>query len=233
MLKQIITLCAATAVLSLSSCAKKDAESTKAGALATEKDKVSYVFGYNIGKNLKQAETELDLKTLMAGLNFGLNGKDSLMAEKEMMEVMQKFQEDQQKKMMAKFDKVKTDGIAYLAKNKTQPGVITTASGLQYKVITEGKGATPKATDKVKVHYKGTTIEGKEFDSSYKRGEPVEFQADQVIKGWGEALQLMKVGSKVQLVIPSELAYGERGSQPDIMPNSVLVFEVELLDIVK
>jgi len=233
MLKQIITLCAATAVLSLSSCAKKEAEAGKAGALTTEKDKVSYVFGYNIGKNLKQAETELDLKNLMAGLNFGLNGKDSLMAEKEMMEVMQKFQEDQQKKMMAKVEQAKGEGIAYLAKNKTQPGVITTASGLQYKVITEGKGAIPKATDKVKVHYKGTTIDGKEFDSSYKRGEPVEFQADQVIKGWGEALQLMKVGSKVQLVIPSELAYGERGAQPDIMPNSVLVFEVELLDIVK
>jgi len=233
MLKRIIALGAVAAVLLLSSCAKKDADASAKAGMTTEKDKISYVFGYNIGKNLKQAETELDLKALTAGLNFGLNGKDSLMTDSAMASVMQKFQEDQQKKMMAKAEGAKQGGIDFLAKNKTQPGIVTTASGLQYKVITEGKGAMPKATDKVKVHYRGTTIEGKEFDSSYKRGEPVEFQADQVIKGWGEALQLMKVGGKFQLFIPSELAYGERGAQPDILPNSVLIFDVELLDIVK
>jgi len=233
MLKRLIVLATAAAVLSLTSCAKKDAENSGKTEVKSEKDKISYVFGYNIGKNLKMAETEIEMKTLMAGLNFGLNGKDSMMTEPQMAEVMQKFQEDQMKKMQAKATSAQKDGIDFLAKNKTQPGITTTASGLQYKVITEGKGAIPKASDKVKVHYKGTTVEGKEFDSSYKRGEPVTFQVDQVIKGWGEALQLMKVGGKYQLFIPSELAYGERGAGQDIPPNAVLLFDVELIDIVK
>jgi len=232
MFKKALVLTAAAAIL-LTSCAKKEADKAVKGEMKSEKEKISYVFGYQIGKNLKTAETEIDMNTLMNGLNFGLNGKDSMMTEQQMMEIMQKFQEEQMKKMQTKMESAKQAGTDYLAKNKTQPGVVTTASGLQYKVITEGKGAVPKAADKVKVHYKGTLIDGKEFDSSYKRGEPVTFQVDQVIKGWGEALQLMKVGGKYQLFIPSDLAYGERGAQPDILPNSALVFEVELIDIVK
>lgn len=123
-------------------------------------------------------------------------------------------------------------GKAFLEANKSKEGIKTTASGLQYKIITEGTGAIPKATDKVKVHYKGTLIDGTEFDSSYKRGTPLEFPLNAVIKGWAEGLQLMKVGSKAELYIPSELGYGEQGAGSQIGPNSVLVFEVELLNIV-
>jgi len=153
------------------------------------------------------------------------------MAEKEIVEILQKFQQEQQSKMTAHFEQVKQNGINFLAENKNRPGVVTTENGLQYKVINEGTGAAPLATDKVKVHYAGSTIDGVEFDSSYKRGEPAVFPLNQVIKGWTEGLGLMKVGGKAELYVPSELAYGEKGAHPVILPNSVLIFQVELLGI--
>jgi FKBP-type peptidyl-prolyl cis-trans isomerase FklB len=152
---------------------------------------------------------------------------------------VQQVMQDFQKKMMAKqmaareegLGKNKAEGEKFLADNKKKEGIKTTASGLQYKVITAGTGKTPKATDTVKTHYRGTLINGTEFDSSYKRGEPAEFPVNGVIKGWTEALQLMKEGAKWQLFIPSELAYGERGAGRDIGPNSTLIFDIELISV--
>jgi len=207
------------------------AETPQKPELTSELEKLSYAFGSNIGKNLKMANTEIDFQTLIAGLYSGLTGEDSLMAEKEIVEILQKFQQEQQSKMTAHFEQVKQNGINFLAENKNRPGVVTTENGLQYKVINEGTGAAPLATDKVKVHYAGSTIDGVEFDSSYKRGEPAVFPLNQVIKGWTEGLGLMKVGGKAELYVPSELAYGEKGAHPVILPNSVLIFQVELLGI--
>ena len=152
-------------------------------------------------------------------------------------EVVRKQQEELQKQKEAErklaSEKNRKEGEAFLAANKKKPGVKTLASGLQYKVVKSGKGETPKANDTVSTHYKGTLINGKEFDSSYSRGSPAEFGVSGVIRGWTEALQKMKVGDKWILYVPSELAYGERGSAPDIGPNSVLIFEIELLAVIK
>ena len=204
--------------------------------LTTPKQRVSYSIGANIGSNFKRQSMEIDVKTLAAGITDALAGKTAL-TEAEMREVLNTFQQEMQTKMMAK---EKVDGEAnikkgeeFLAANAKKEGVKTTASGLQYKVIKSGSGATPKAADSVKVHYHGTLTDGKVFDSSVERGEPVSFQVDGVIPGWTEALQLMKEGDKWQLVIPSKLAYGERGAGGDIGPNSVLVFDVELLAVEK
>jgi FKBP-type peptidyl-prolyl cis-trans isomerase len=160
-----------------------------------------------------------------------LNGKDPKITEQEMQDSMQKMYEKRRENMKAEADKNKKEGEEFLAKNKEQGDVKTLESGLQYQVMSAGEGAKPGENDTVKVHYKGTLIDGTEFDSSYKRDKPAEFPVKAVIPGWTEALQLMKKGGKWKLWIPSELAYGERG-RPSIPPNSVLIFEVELLDIV-
>ena len=143
---------------------------------------------------------------------------------------MTTFEKDMEQKQKDAGEKNKTEGAKFLEENKKKEGVKTAASGLQYKVLKEGNGAQPKATDTVTVNYRGTLINGTEFDSSYKRGQPATFPVNGVIKGWTEALQLMKVGSKYQLFIPSNLAYGERAVSPDLSANSTLIFEVELLD---
>lgn len=204
--------------------------------LTTQKQRVSYSIGANIGGNFKRQELDIDVKALAAGITDAVAGKIAL-TEAEMREVMTKFQEEMQTKMMAK---QKIDGEAnikkgeeYLTANAKKDGVKTTASGLQYKVIKSGSGKTPKATDTVKVHYHGTLTDGTVFDSSVERGEPVSFPVNGVIPGWTEALQLMKEGDKWQLTIPSKLAYGEQGAGGKIGPNSVLVFDVELLSIEK
>lgn len=200
-------------------------------------DSASYIIGTNIASNLKSQGIDINLESLVAGMTDVLKGSGSKIPAAQAQEIMTKFQADLQAKAGAKAaeagKKNIEEGKAFLEKNGKAEGVKTTASGLQYSVIKEGSGEKPKLTDTVKVHYHGTLLDGKVFDSSVERNEPATFPLDGVIKGWTEGLQLMPVGSKFKFVIPSELAYGERGAGGDIGPNAVLVFEVELLEIVK
>lgn len=197
-------------------------------------DKAGYAIGVDFGKRLKPL-ADFDLEQIFRGIRDGFAGKSEL-TEAATQDVMQAFRQvmnaKQEEAAKSAADKNAKEGAAFLAANKAKPGVKVTASGLQYKVLKEGTGATPKATDEVSVHYRGTLLDGTEFDSSIKRNMPAEFPVGGVIKGWIEALQLMKVGSKWQLFIPSQLAYGANGT-PDrtIGPNATLVFEVELLGI--
>jgi FKBP-type peptidyl-prolyl cis-trans isomerase FklB len=196
--------------------------------LKDDKQKFSYTVGMNMGRQYKRQNLELDYDALLRGLKDAMSGGPTLLTETEAREVYRSYQQ-QQRKVLA--DKNKKEGEAFLAENAKKEGVKVLPSGLQYKVLTEGTGPMPKTNETVVVHYRGTLIDGKEFDSSYKRGQPMTRGVTALIKGWTEALQLMKVGSKWQLFIPSELAYGERGAGGDIGPNSALIFEVELLSI--
>src|SRR5881396_2897078 len=195
-----------------------------------QKDKVSYAIGMQIGFNLARQKVDINPDVLNAGMKDAIAGKPQLTPD-QVKDVMAQFEKDMEQKQKQLGEKNKAEGAKFLEENKNKPGVKTTASGLQYKVEKEGTGAQPKATDMVTVNYRGTLIDGTEFDSSYKRGQPATFPLNGVIKGWTEALQLMKQGSKYQLVIPSNLAYGERAMGPDIAPNATLIFEVELLDV--
>ena len=212
---------------------KKEAAVT----LEKDKDKVSYVVGTNIAKSLKNIKDEINLDILINGIKDQFNEKTLQLNEEEATTIMREFsmkiknKQEEQNKLMAGQNLEK--GKKFLEKNGKEKGVVTTESGLQYLVMKNGDGPKPAKTDKVKVHYRGTTIEGDEFDSSYKRGKPATFPVTGVIKGWTEALMLMNTGSKYKLFIPSELAYGTRGAGPKITPNAVLVFEVELIDIEK
>ncbi len=201
----------------------------KSTQLKDQKDKVSYSVGLQIGFNLSRQKVDINPDILAAGIKDALAGKPQLNPD-QIKEVMTAFEKDMEQKQKEAGDKNKTEGAKFLEENKKKEGVKTTGSGLQYKVLKEGNGAQPKATDTVTVNYRGTLINGTEFDSSYKRGQPATFPVNGVIKGWTEALQLMKVGSKYQLFIPSSLAYGERAVSPDLSANSTLIFEVELLD---
>ncbi|AZZ37241.1 hypothetical protein CIK05_10730 [Bdellovibrio sp. qaytius] len=218
-----IMLVAAVAVIGLVGCNKPD--------LKSDKGQASYAIGQQIGRNLKAQNIEIDAKTLAASLTDAMAGKSEL-KEDEIQKAMMKLQEMAMKKQTEEADKNKGKSAEFLEKNKTAEGVKVTASGLQYIVVSEGTGPIPTKTDTVKCHYKGTLTTGEQFDSSYDRGQPAEFPVGGVIPGWTEALQMMKVGSKYKLFIPAELAYGASG-RPGIPPNSALVFEVELLDIVK
>lgn len=200
--------------------------------LSTDKGKLSYTIGQQIGRQMKGQNLDIDTDTLAASIADALAGKESKMKPEEMQAAMMKAQQSMTEKMAAQGKENKEKGDQYLAQNKTKDGVKTTASGIQYQVIKPGTGKSPKATDMVKVHYVGTLIDGTEFDSSVKRGEPAQFPLNQVIRGWTEGVQLMKVGEKTRFVIPSDLAYGPEG-RPGIPPNSVLVFEIELLEISK
>jgi len=204
-------------------------------ALKTEKDKLSYTFGANFGKSLKQQEIEINTDIFIKGMKDGFSGGKMLLSDQEMKDTMTSFQKEMASKQAEKRkdlgEKNKKEGEAFLAANKTKEGIKTLPSGLQYKVITEGTGKTPKATDSVVTNYRGTLIDGTEFDSSYQRKSPATFKVNGVIKGWTEALQLMKEGAKWQLFVPSELAYGERGAGPNIGPNAVLIFEIELVSM--
>ena len=207
------------------------------GGLKTEKEQVSYVIGMQIGDSLKGAKDEVDLDTLFKAVRSTLDGKEPVLTQEEAMQVMQAFSTRMQAKQMAEFEqsgkKNAEEGERFLAENAGKEGVQTTASGLQYQVLSEGSGPRPKAGDTVRVHYKGTLLDGETFDDSYARGEPVEFALSQVVPGWQEGLQLMPVGSKYRLWIPGKLGYGEQGTPGGpIGPNATLVFEVELLDIV-
>ena len=200
--------------------------------LSSDKAKMSYFIGQQIGKQMKQGKLDVDGDVVGASINDVITGKESRLTQAEMAAVMQKLQASQGAASDAEGKANREKGDAFLAAIKSKAGVKTTASGLQYEVITEGKGPNPKVTDTVKVHYKGTLIDGTKFDSSYDRGKPAEFPLNAVIKGWTEGLQLMKVGGKDRMVIPSDLAYGPQG-RPGIPANSVLIFEVELLGISK
>ena len=201
--------------------------------LADENARVSYAIGMLTGHQWQQQGIEFDADIYARGIKEGRAGGATLLTPEEAQAAIAKFKSEfsakQQQKQAELGTKNKTDGEAYLAANKKNPGVVTLPDGLQYLVLTNGSGPMPTANDVVKVHYRGTLIDGSEFDSSYKRGQPAEFQVTGVIHGWTEALQKMKVGSKWKLFIPSELAYGEQG-RPGIPPNATLIFEVELLE---
>lgn len=224
-------------VLATSAVLAAAVSSVYAQDLTTEKQKVSYMVGMDVGRNLTQIKDEIDVEILIAGLKDVMAGGAVKLTDEQAQEVktafMQKMQSKATEERTAAAGKNRTEGEAFLAANKAKPGIKTTESGLQYQVMTEGKGAKPAATDKVKVHYVGTLIDGTKFDSSIDRGQPAEFALNGVIKGWTEALQLMPVGSKYKLFVPSDLAYGEQGTPGPIGPNSTLIFEVELLEIVK
>ena len=202
--------------------------------LKDPKDKESYSLGYQFGQSLKSQGVDINLDIYASGIKDAFGGKEPQMSQEEIratiMELQKKVVAAQQKALKEQATKNLSESRAFLAKNGKTEGIKTLASGLQYKVLAEGSGKMPKADDTVIVHYKGALIDGTEFDSSYKRGQPATFQVKGVIKGWTEALQLMKEGSKWQLFVPPELAYGERG-QGRIPPNSTLIFEVELLTI--
>lgn len=203
--------------------------------LKDQKDKVSYSIGLDIGSTLKRQLIDVNPELVNKGMQDGLSGAKPLMTDEESKATMATFQKDMMAKQAAAKkaagEKNAVEGKKFLEENKKKEGVKTTASGLQYKVVKDGAGPTPKETDTVKVNYKGTTIDGTEFDSSFKRGQPAEFPVNRVIKGWTEGLQLMKVGSKYQLFVPADLAYGERGAGADIGPNAMLIFDVELVSI--
>ncbi len=192
--------------------------------LKSQKEKVSYIIGMNIGSNFKRQLIDIDPGILMKGIQEALAGAKPLLTEQEIQETMVAFQ----KELMEKYKK---QGEDFLAENKKKEGIKTLPDGLQYKVIKAGTGKKPKADDTVTVNYRGTLIDGTEFDSSYKRGQPATFPVSGVIPGWTEALQLMQEGSKWELFIPSNLAYGERGRPGIIGPNAALIFEVELVSI--
>ncbi len=207
----------------------------KKRAPKTKKEKLSYSIGVNIGKNMKMQGVTLDQGLFTQGIKDGLSDAKTAMSDVDMEATLTAFQQEMMTKMQAKQkidgEKNAKEGEAFLEANKNKEGVVTLPSGLQYKIIKSGDGPKPTKDQKVKCHYRGTLIDGTEFDSSYKRGEPTEFGVGEVIKGWTEALQLMPVGSKWQLFIPANLAYGTNGAGQTIGPNAALIFDVELIAI--
>ena len=213
------------------------ATTAKAEIFKTEVEKVSYIIGTQIAGNFKTQEIEVNLDSLLLGLKDALEGKELALSQDEMKQVFKRFQQQMRAKQAAKQAKEAAENMAagttFLEANKAKEGVKVLPSGLQYKVVTEGTGNTPVATDRVKTHYRGSFVGGKVFQSSFEGGKPIEFGVTGVIPGWTEALKLMKEGAKWELYIPANLAYGERGKSPSIPANSTLIFEIELLEIVK
>jgi FKBP-type peptidyl-prolyl cis-trans isomerase FklB len=227
-----VSILAALVMLSGSACAR---QTTTSADLKTDKDKASYAVGLNVGKSLQRESIDVDPDIVEQGIKDALAGGKTLMTDEEVKAAMAALkataQKNQEAKMAQAGDANKKEGDAFLAANKTKEGVVTLPSGLQYKILTAGTGAKPTAADTVICNYKGTLINGKEFDASSKHGGPATFPVSGVIKGWTEALQLMPVGSKWQLFIPPDLAYGQRGAGGDIGPGATLIFEVELVSI--
>lgn len=240
----VASLCAVASLAQTAKPESKPAEKTAAktgekpaakAEFKSEQEKLSYALGVDIGMRLKDLETDIDLAAFLKGVEDRLEDREPALSVEELNTVKKTFfdkkKEETEAKKKALTEANKAAGEKFLAENKAKPGVKVTASGLQYEVLQEGTGEVPKSTDKVKVHYRGTLLNGTEFDSSHKRGQPATFPVSGVIKGWTEGLQLMKVGSKYKFFIPSELAYGERGAGKDIGPFATLVFEVELISI--
>ena len=203
--------------------------------LKTENDKINYSVGYRLGSDFQRQGVEMNSAIVQKGIDDATGGGEALMTEEEMRTVMMtmatRIKAEQMEKMKKQGAENVKAGEAFLAENAGKEGVKTTDSGLQYKVITAGEGKSPQKSDKVTVHYRGTLIDGTEFDSSYSRNEPATFGVGQVIPGWTEALQMMKEGDKWEIYIPSKLGYGERGAGAKIPPNSTLIFEVELISV--
>jgi FKBP-type peptidyl-prolyl cis-trans isomerase len=237
MKRAVCTLCAVVHFMFIAGLAMATDATEQVTELKTKQEKISYALGMDLGSYLKSLEADFELAAIYQGVIDSYTEKKALLTSDQAKELQKQFAVEQQKKKMKKIstllEKNKKAATQFLEKNKEADGVKVTASGLQYKVIKEGEGKKPLATDTVKVHYKGTLVDGTEFDSSYKRNEPATFKANQVIPGWTEALQLMTPGSKYILYLPPELAYGDRGAPPAIEPGSLLIFEVELVDIVK
>ena len=240
-MKKISTLAFSLLLVIFVACGKNTGASVakplKTEDLNSQKKKVSYAIGLDIGKNFKERAMDIDMEILIQGLRDAQGSGQPLLKSEEIQKVMTQFQQDmmkvEQEKRMGQAQGNKTREDAFLKENAKKPGMQTTASGLQYMVISTGTGPLPKLTDTVKVHYRGSLLDGSEFDSSYKRNAPAVFPINGVIKGWTEALQLMKVGSKWQIFLPSSLAYGEQGAGQAIGPNATLIFDVELLGIEK
>ena len=199
--------------------------------IETDQEKLSYSMGIFFGQTVIRQEMEIDIPAFMQAVEDVLNKSEKKLSDDEMQKIINTYQKKEKEKQITQSTNSKEDGEKFLAENRNNDGVIVLASGLQYKIIKNGEGIKPLTDSRVVVHYRGTLINGTEFDSSYARGEPVELGLNQVIKGWQEALQLMPVGSKWQVFIPSELAYGERGAGRVIGPNSTLIFDIELLSI--
>lgn len=199
--------------------------------LSTDKEKVSYLLGYQVGSQLKQQGFEIDIQALSFAIQDVMAGNAMRLTEAQAREVMERQQQQLMEKQQQQSKVNAEEGKAFLAANKEKAGVTTLDNGLQYMVIAEGKGKQPKETDTVTVHYRGTLIDGTEFDSSHGRGEPATFPVNRVIPGWTQILQLMKEGDKWQVFIPSELAYAERGAGAQIGPNATLIFEIELIKV--
>jgi FKBP-type peptidyl-prolyl cis-trans isomerase len=212
-------------------------QSPAAPAFPNPVDKFSYALGMSIGGNLHRQSVAVNPDLFAQGLKDAVSGGKTLLTDEEaratVTEMQNQVRKEQQAKAAQEAEANKKEGETFLAQNKSKEGVVATASGLQYKILTAGTGPKPTAADSVVCNYRGTLISGKEFDSSYKRGQPATFPVSGVIKGWTEALQLMPVGSKWQLFVPSDLAYGDRAMGADIAPGSTLIFEVELLSIEK
>lgn len=226
MLKKLSTAMICLSFISTLSIAKDE--------LKTQEQKAAYVIGTQLGKQLLLSKDDLNLDALKLGMQDVFTAKKSKLTNAQMQKAVNVFQEKKMAKEKALIEELAKEGKAFLDKNKSKKGVVTLASGLQYKVLKKGEGKiSPKASDTVKTHYHGTLINGVVFDSSYERGTPVSFPVNGVIKGWTEALLKMKVGDKWQLVVPSALAYGKRGAPPSIGPDATLIFDVELLEIIE
>lgn len=226
-MRKLFAVCVLPAAIMLAGCQQDDAK------LETNVDKMSYGIGLSMGRSVKNQPIEVNADAIIVGLQDALAEKDQRIDEETIRTAFAAVRDEAMAKQAKEAEENIQKGKDFLAENAKKEGVVTTASGLQYQVLTEGKGDMPKADDTVTVNYHGTLTDNTVFDSSVDRGEPATFRVNQVIPGWTEALQLMKVGEKVRLYIPSELAYGDRSPSPKIPGNSVLIFEVELLSIAK